>query len=213
MPDACPVCGSAVDHPDGEAMSRCTNASCPAQVYERVRHFASRGAMDIEGLGDVLAERSRSGLVHDIADIYALDAEKLGYACRAWARRASRTCSRRSRARRRAASRACSPASAFASSASRPRRSWPAISARSTRSRSRREDELQRSEGIGPEVAASVRLFFEQPANRAMVERLRARGCRDDGAQTRRAVPVRSPARRSCSPARCRRSRATRRPR
>ena len=49
MPDRCPVCGSDVDHPPGEAMSRCTNAACPAQVYERVRHFASRGAMDIEG--------------------------------------------------------------------------------------------------------------------------------------------------------------------
>ena len=79
MPDVCPVCGSAVDHPPGEAMARCTNASCPAQVFERVRHFASRGAMDIEGLGDVLADALTGlGLVHDIADIYALDAEKLG---------------------------------------------------------------------------------------------------------------------------------------
>src|SRR5581483_3849265 len=55
MPDVCPICGADVDHPPGEAMSRCTNAACPAQVYERVRHFASRGAMDIEGLGDVMA--------------------------------------------------------------------------------------------------------------------------------------------------------------
>ena len=54
MPDACPVCGSAVDHPEGEAMSRCTNASCPAQVFERVPHSPSRGAMDIEGLGKCL---------------------------------------------------------------------------------------------------------------------------------------------------------------
>ncbi len=78
MPGACPVCGSAVDHPPGEAMARCTNATCPAQVYERVRHFASRGAMDIEGFGDVLAEQvTQMGLVRDISEIYALDARKL----------------------------------------------------------------------------------------------------------------------------------------
>ena len=60
-------------------MSRCTNAACPAQVYERVRHFASRGAMDIEGLGDVMAQQlTEMGLVRDIADVYALDAEALG---------------------------------------------------------------------------------------------------------------------------------------
>src|SRR5579872_3472269 len=57
MPDKCPVCGSDVDHPEGEAMSRCTNAACPAQVLERVRHFCSRGAMDIEGIGDVMAQQ------------------------------------------------------------------------------------------------------------------------------------------------------------
>ena len=49
LPDRCPVCGADVEHPEGEAMSHCTNASCPAQLVERVRHFCSRGAMDIEG--------------------------------------------------------------------------------------------------------------------------------------------------------------------
>ena len=78
MPDRCPVCGSDVDHPPGEAMSRCTNAACPAQVYERVRHFASRGAMDIEGLGDVMAQQlTELELVRDIADVYKLDADTL----------------------------------------------------------------------------------------------------------------------------------------
>ena len=78
MPDRCPVCGSDVDHPPDEAMSRCTNAACPAQVYERVRHFASRGAMDIEGLGDVMAQQlTERGLVRDIADIYRLDEASL----------------------------------------------------------------------------------------------------------------------------------------
>ncbi len=79
MPTLCPVCGGPIDHPEGEAMSRCTNAACPAQAMERVRHFASRQAMDIEGLGEVLAEQLTTlNLVHDVSDIYALDAKKLG---------------------------------------------------------------------------------------------------------------------------------------
>jgi DNA ligase (NAD+) len=78
MPTHCPVCGSSADRPEGEAMSRCTNIACPAQRKERIRHFASRGAMDIEGLGDVLADTLVDiGFVHDVADIYALDAERL----------------------------------------------------------------------------------------------------------------------------------------
>ena len=78
LPDRCPVCGADVDHPEGEPMARCTNASCPAQLVERVRHFCSRGAMDIEGIGDQLAASLiDSGLVHDVSEIYHLDLEKL----------------------------------------------------------------------------------------------------------------------------------------
>ena len=78
MPTHCPVCGFAVDHPEGEAMARCTNATCPAQRRERVRHFASRGAMDIEGVGDVLAfALVDDGLVDDVSGLYTLTAERL----------------------------------------------------------------------------------------------------------------------------------------
>ena len=78
MPQRCPVCGSDVDRPSGEAMSRCTNAACPAQVFERLRHFASRGAMDIEGIGDVMAQQlTELKLVCDIADTYKLNESSL----------------------------------------------------------------------------------------------------------------------------------------
>jgi DNA ligase (NAD+) len=73
MPDKCPVCGSDIVKPEGEAVARCTGIACPAQAYEHLIHFASRGAMDIEGLGDVVAgELREKGLVKDIADIYYL---------------------------------------------------------------------------------------------------------------------------------------------
>ena len=77
-PDRCPACGTQVARAEGEVDRRCPNASCPAQVEERLKHFARREAMDIEGLGNVLVhELVESGRVHDFADIYALGFEDL----------------------------------------------------------------------------------------------------------------------------------------
>jgi len=77
MPSKCPVCGAEAIKPEGEAMSRCTNVSCPAQVYELVKHFVSRGAMDIEGIGEKLAEALlKAGLIKDVGDIYTLKDKK-----------------------------------------------------------------------------------------------------------------------------------------
>ena len=178
MPDRCPVCGSDVDHPQGEAMSRCTNAACPAQVYERVRHFASRGAMDIEGLGDVMAQQlTELGLVRDIADIYTLDARSAGGAFRARAKRAiAESAAQHRSARRRAVSRACSTGWEFVSSGRRRRRFWPATSARSTRSPRRATTSCSRARASVPKSPASVALFFKQRANREMIERLQRAG-------------------------------------
>jgi len=75
-PEHCPVCGSSIERVEGEALSYCVNASCPAQLREQVAHFVSRGAMDIEGLGSKLATRFvDQGLVKTIADIYTLNWE------------------------------------------------------------------------------------------------------------------------------------------
>jgi DNA ligase (NAD+) len=176
MPDRCPVCGSQADHPPDEAMSRCTNASCPAQVYERVRHFASRGAMDIEGLGDVMAEQLTDlGLVRDIADIYALDRETLGSVPRTGEKSVAKLLDAIEGSKRRGLARLLTGlgvrfvGSQTAQILADDFGTTEALEAADI-------DELQRSEGIGPEVAGSVLLFFAQPANRAMIERLRASG-------------------------------------
>jgi DNA ligase (NAD+) len=186
MPDRCPVCGSAVDHPPGEAMARCTNAACPAQVFERVRHFASRGAMDIEGLGDVLADQlTGSGVVHDIADIYALDAEKLASVPRMGEKSINKLLEAIEGSKSRGLTRVLTGlgirfvGEQTAAILAGDFGSVDAISAAG-------EDDLQRSEGIGTEVAASVRLFFEQPANQAMIERLRRAGVVMAGAKRER---------------------------
>ena len=78
FPSHCPVCQSRVVREEGEVAWRCPNASCPAQVKERIRHFASRNAMDIEGLGKKWVERLvDEGLVASVADLYRLTADQL----------------------------------------------------------------------------------------------------------------------------------------
>ena len=78
MPANCPVCGTQVVKPESEAMHRCPNTSCPVQFFELLKHFVSKGAMDIDGLGgqwcNILIENS---LVKDVADLYRLDKEEL----------------------------------------------------------------------------------------------------------------------------------------
>jgi DNA ligase (NAD+) len=78
MPEACPVCGGRVSRPEGEALSRCVAADCPAQLIGRLLHFASRRAMRIEGLGFALAEQLIAGkVIRDVADLYSLKLEDL----------------------------------------------------------------------------------------------------------------------------------------
>ncbi len=188
MPDVCPVCGSAVDHPEGEAMSRCTNAACPAQVVERVRHFASRGAMDIEGLGDVMAEQlTQLELVRDIADIYALDAKKLATVPRMGEKSIAKLLDAIEGSKARGLARVLTglgirfvgeqTAAILASD-------FGSIDALETAD----EAALQTSEGIGPEVAKSVRLFFDQRSNVKMIERLRRSGVVMEATTPRRAA-------------------------
>jgi DNA ligase (NAD+) len=76
MPKECPVCGTAVVRPPGEAMSYCPNRACPAQIFRLLVHFAA--AMDIEGMGEALSDQLlRSGLVKDLADVFYLKLEDL----------------------------------------------------------------------------------------------------------------------------------------
>ncbi|MGC2361467.1 MAG: NAD-dependent DNA ligase LigA [Candidatus Cybelea sp.] len=176
MPQRCPVCGSDVDRPPGEAMSRCTNASCPAQAYERLRHFASRGAMDIEGIGDVMAQQlTELNLVRDIADTYKLNESALADVPRMGKKSIENLLRNIEASKQRG-----------------PARLLYGLGIRFVGTQTAQilvddfgtidaiagadETELQRSEGIGPEVARSVALLFKQQPNREMIERLRQAG-------------------------------------
>jgi DNA ligase (NAD+) len=78
MPDQCPVCGSRVERPEGEAVHRCTGMACPAQIKENLVHFASKGAMDIDGLGyKYLEQMVDKRIIEDPADLYFLKKDDL----------------------------------------------------------------------------------------------------------------------------------------
>ena len=78
FPTKCPVCGFDAVRPEGEAVRRCINPDCPAKIKARIAYFASRKAMDIEGLGDVLVDTIvDNGLVKDVADIYSIKAKDI----------------------------------------------------------------------------------------------------------------------------------------
>ncbi|NNM92653.1 MAG: NAD-dependent DNA ligase LigA [Candidatus Eremiobacteraeota bacterium] len=187
LPTKCPVCGADVDRPEGEAMARCTNASCPAQLVERLRHFASRGAMDIEGLGDVLAEQLVSGgFVKEFADLYALDAGRLAEIDRLGAKSAANLVAAIAASKERGLTRLLVGlgiryvGEQTAAILARDFRTMAALAEAD-------EAALQRSEGIGPEVASSVRLFFAQQRNRTALEALAAAGV---AMEERGSVPV-----------------------
>ena len=176
MPTKCPVCGDDVDRPEGEAMARCTNASCPAQLVERLRHYASRAAMDIEGLGDVLSEQLvAGGLVKTFADLYALDGQRFASLERLGEKSAANLVQAIAASKKRGLTRLLIGlgiryvGEQTAAILARDFRTMESLSAAD-------EESLQRSEGIGPEVAASVRLFFAQRRNRDAIEALAAAG-------------------------------------
>lgn len=78
MPDTCPICGSKVEKPQGEAIHRCTGMDCPAKIKESLAHFVSKGAMNIEGLGKkYLDQMVEKGLINDPADLYFLKKDDL----------------------------------------------------------------------------------------------------------------------------------------
>ncbi|MEA2687579.1 MAG: ligase, partial [Candidatus Eremiobacteraeota bacterium] len=176
LPTVCPVCGADVDHPEGEPMARCTNASCPAQLVERIRHFCSRGAMDIEGVGDQLsAALVDSGLVRDVSDIYHLDLAALLTLPRMAEKSASNVLAAIEGSKKRGLARLLSGmgirfvGSQNAAILAGDFGSMDALAAAT-------EEELLRSEGIGAEIASSVALFFAQEPNRAMIARLKKAG-------------------------------------
>jgi DNA ligase (NAD+) len=176
LPERCPVCHSAVDHPPDDVFSYCTNISCPAQLRERIRHWCTRGAMDIEGIGDALAALLvDSGLCKTVADIYDLTAEQLAELPRMGDKSSANIIGQIERSKTRGLARVLAALGiryVGGQNSALLAGDFGTVEALEAATR----EELEATEGVGPQIAESVAFFFAQPQNRAVIERLRARG-------------------------------------
>jgi DNA ligase (NAD+) len=178
MPTHCPVCHTGVYRPVGEAVARCPNAVCPAQLKERLLHYGSRRAMDIDGLGTAVVEQLvEGGLVHDFADLYALDVPTLAKLERLAQKSASNLVEAIAHSRDRGLARLL-----FGLGIRHVgERSAAVLAVRygtiETLAQASGE-ELAQINDIGPVIAESVYQFFAHAENRRTLERLRAAGVR-----------------------------------
>ncbi|MGA8026827.1 MAG: NAD-dependent DNA ligase LigA [Bryobacteraceae bacterium] len=176
MPAACPVCGGHIVREEGEAASRCVNTNCPARLRESLLHFASRGVMDIDGMGDALVDQLlKRGLVDNIADLYRLTVEQLLELERMGKKSASKVIQNIDHSRSQPLPRVLNGlgipfvGERTAQILAGHFGSLDEIANAST-------DSLQEVNEVGPKVADSIRQFFAEGRNRELVERLRAAG-------------------------------------
>src|SRR5580704_401671 len=176
MPKHCPVCGGEIVREEGEAASRCINTNCPARLKESVSHFAARGVMDIDGMGDVLVDQLVSrGLVKSVADIYKLTLDQLLELDRMGQKSAEKILKNIDASKKRPLPRVLNGLGI------------PFVGERTAQILAETfggldaiaqadEEGLQQAEEVGPKVSESIRQFFHEPRNRELVELLRKAG-------------------------------------
>jgi DNA ligase (NAD+) len=191
MPTSCPRCGAALHRAEGEAVWRCENTSCPAKLQRGLEHFASRSAMNIEGLGEsLIAQLIARGLVSDYADVYALTADVLAGLTSTSVRTDGKTIERRFGEKN---------AAKVIDQIERSRSNelWRLIYGLGIRHVGERAaqvlaeafgaidalgaasvEQLQSTREIGPVLAESARSWFDEPRNRTLIDRLRSAGVR-----------------------------------
>ncbi len=172
-PDRCPVCGGGLFKEEEEVISRCTNVSCPARLRESLLHFASRRAMDIEGLGEALVDQLLAkGMVEDFASLYRLEPAPLAALERMGEKSASNLLAQIDRSRGADLARivyALGIRFVGEKTAELLADAYPRIEDLMAAE----EGALQRVPEVGPRVAAAIRQFFQQPRNRQVVQALR----------------------------------------
>ena len=203
MPKECPSCGSPVVREDGEADYRCISIDCPAQALERLLHWASRGAMDIDGMGEEIVRRLvESGRVSDVADYYTLDEVELAQLQTGRTNKEGEPiCLGQTIAKKLVAAIDESRTRPFArplfglgmrhvgkTMAETLARAFPNMDALMAAT----EEQLAAVDGVGPKIAHSTYLFLRTPDNVQVIERLAKHGVRladDAEAQAADALP------------------------
>ena len=173
IPNQCPVCGSEVIKPEGEAMHRCTNAACPSQALERIKHFVSRGAMDMDGVGEKLCQALfEAGLIKDAADLYYLTREHLLSLERMADKSASNVLKSIEKSKNRPLDRVIFSLGILhvgGQYAELLAEHFTSIDGLAKAS----EEELSSIPSIGPKIAEGIVTFFRQAGNKQIVEKLR----------------------------------------
>ena len=198
MPKRCPICNGHIVRTEGEADHRCVNANCPAQVRERILHWASRGVMNIEGMGDALVDQlAEKKLVHNVADIYELNEAKLLSLDRMGKKSAQNVLDEIANSKKLPLERvifglgirfvgertAQFLGEHFGSLDE-------LISAATLEDEDAAVDKLKEVEEVGPRIAASIREFFLEPKNIKLVERLRGAGLQMKGVKKQRGTQL-----------------------
>lgn len=180
MPRTCPECKSTIIRPEGEANYYCNNTECPAQVKARIEHFAHRGAMDIEGLGEAVVEQLVNlGFVSNYADLYDLHKKKAKLVeLERWGEKSVQNLLEAiEQSKQKSFARvlfALGIRHVGSGVAQLLVKHFPSLDALMHA----RKEELEQIQGIGPQIAGSVYEFFRDKHNRAIVERLRKAGLR-----------------------------------
>src|SRR5579883_195581 len=174
MPRECPVCGGRVVREEGEAVTRCINVDCPARLKESIRHFASRGVMNIDGLGDALIDQLVDrGMVKGVADLFSLTTEQIAGLDRMGQKSASNVIKNIERSRYLPMPRVIAALGirfVGERTAEFLAQHFGSLDKIAEASR----EELQEANEVGPKVAESIYAFFREPRNRELLERLKA---------------------------------------
>lgn len=178
MPDHCPVCGASAVRAEGEAARRCTNVSCPMVLKRSLRHFTSKDAMDVDGLGEKLIEQVvDKGLVRDAADFYALSRDQWAGLDRMGEKSAENVLRALEASKTRPLGRLLHAlgvrhvGAVVADALAEAMGSLEKLAGAS-------EEDLNAIHGIGPEVASTVHAFFREERNLRLLERLHGFGVR-----------------------------------
>jgi DNA ligase (NAD+) len=176
MPETCPVCGTPLIRPTGEAITRCPNPDCTAQLQRAIRHFAGKGAMDIDGLGEKIVEQLVTiGLVQDVADLYRLQVSDL-LPLERFAEKSAQNIITAIRASRNPSLGRLIYALGIRlvgeSTANVLAQHFQTLDAL----QQARQDDLLQVEGIGPQVAGSIQDFFQSPKNQELIRKLLGAG-------------------------------------
>ena len=176
MPETCPVCGSHVERAEGEAATRCLNTNCAARLKESILHFSARSVMDIDGMGESLADQLvDKQLVKSVADLYSLTVDKLTELERMGKKSAEKIIANIEGSKARPMPRVIGGLG-IAFVGERTAQILADAFGSLDAIMNATEDDLQKANEVGPKVAHSIHSFFAEEQNRELVERLRAAG-------------------------------------